>query len=186
MARSDENQRVDSIGLEKEIFNTTGVLEEIFTFTGSVAYYPNGIMDVSIQRNNKTWEELSPTLYTLLAGGVGIQLNPGKRVTANSKLRVVYGSPTKMVNGSISVATAPPTAIYGGSVTMPVTPTIVVLPPQALLDGVVVKADENNANPLSVNGFSLSPGESVPIAIDNLNRVRVSGGNPDVLWYLGS
>lgn len=74
-----------------------------------------------------------------------------------------------------------PSDIYGDALVLPD-----VLPDQELLKGVTIKADEDNTDPVMVNGFLLGPGESVPIEIGNLNEVVVVGTATDVIYYLGS
>jgi hypothetical protein len=74
-----------------------------------------------------------------------------------------------------------PEAIFSNVMTLPD-----VLPDQDLVDGVIIKANKNNVDSIFVNGFELEPGESVPIAIDNLNKVLVTGTAGEFFSYIGS
>ena len=74
-----------------------------------------------------------------------------------------------------------PEAIYGNSVTLPGT-----LPDQSVTKGATIKAKDTNVATVVINGFDLEPGESIPIDIDNLNKILVTGNAGDVVYYLGS
>lgn len=91
-------------------------------------------------------------------------------VTAEGKLKT-----------ETDVVIDPPSSIYGNSITLPG-----VLPNQIVEKGVTIKADEDNADDISVNGFALAAGESIPVECDNLNLVLITGTAGDVAYYLGS
>ena len=75
----------------------------------------------------------------------------------------------------------PPSAVYDGEVTLPGT-----LPDQSLWRGLTLKASEDNVTDVLVGAFPLAPGESMPIEIDNLNKVLVTGTALDKVYYYGS
>ena len=75
----------------------------------------------------------------------------------------------------------PPSAVYDGEIVLPNT-----LPSQALKRGLTLKASENNVSDVLVGTFPLAPGESLPIEIDNLSKVLVTGDPLDKVYYYGS
>lgn len=74
-----------------------------------------------------------------------------------------------------------PEDIYGNAITLPGT-----LPDQDVDDGVTIKAKDTNVADVDVNGFALASGESIPLSIDNLSKVLVTGNAGDIVYYLGS
>jgi len=89
----------------------------------------------------------------------------------------------QIVQGTWSIIAniIPPSQVYDDSVTLPG-----VLPDQVVKRGAVVKADENNVANVLVGTFPLAPGESLPIEIDNLNKILVTGTAGDIVYYYGS
>ena len=88
--------------------------------------------------------------------------------------------------GSLNVDTEGglPSDIYGDAFVL--TGGTDTLPDQAIMKGVVIKADDENTNPVLVNGFLLAQGESVPVETDNLQNVVLVGTLNDIVYYLGS
>lgn len=74
-----------------------------------------------------------------------------------------------------------PSSIYGNQIALPGT-----LPDQAVKRGSTIKAKDTNVAVVDVNGFKLEAGESVPVEIDNLNKIFVTGNAGDIVYYLGS
>lgn len=78
-------------------------------------------------------------------------------------------------------AEVPPSSLYGNLVTLPGT-----LPSQAVRKGATIKAHKDNVGEIMVNGMSLEAGESIPINIDNLSKILITGTAGDKAYYLGS
>ena len=93
-------------------------------------------------------------------------------------------------NGELKVGVGLPISTNGKSLTL--TGGIDQLPALALKSGLVIEADEDNANDVWVggsavavnDGFRLSPGESVPVATENQNTVYVIGTVTQKVHYL--
>lgn len=98
-------------------------------------------------------------------------------------LDIIVDSIQQIVQGTISIIAniTAPSAVYDNSVTLPG-----VLPDQVVKRGAVIKADENNVADVLVGTFPLAPGESLPIEIDNLNKILTTGTGGDVVYYYGS
>jgi hypothetical protein len=96
--------------------------------------------------------------------------------------RIVEGIET-IVNGTVSIVAnlIAPSAVYDGEVILPG-----VLPSQALKKGLTLKAAEGNVSDVLVGDFPLAPGESLPIDIDNSNKVLVTGNAGDKVYHYGS
>ena len=88
-----------------------------------------------------------------------------------------------IVQGTINIIAniIPPSSSYDGEVVLPNT-----LPDQVLKRGLTLKAAEGNVSDILVGTFPLAPGESLPIEIDNLNKVLVTGTALDKVYYYGS
>ena len=88
-----------------------------------------------------------------------------------------------IVQGTISIIAniVPPSTTYDGEVILPGT-----LPDQVVKRGLTLKASEDNVADVLIGSFPLAPGESLPIDIDNLSKVLVTGDAADKVFYYGS
>jgi hypothetical protein len=82
----------------------------------------------------------------------------------------------------LNTVASPPTSIVSGTLTLPGT-----VQSNVLKRGLTLKADKSNAGDITLNsGMSLEAGESIPIEIDNSNKVTATGTVGDKLYYYGS
>lgn len=103
---------------------------------------------------------------------------------------------TQAVSGTVNINTiAKPTGIVNGQLTVPAAGTRQQFPSAVLRGVVTVKALPTNTGLIYVgnstvsagNGHVLSPRESVPIEIDNLNRIYIDAQvNGEGVSYLAS
>lgn len=91
------------------------------------------------------------------------------------------------------------TSLATGQKKVAVTGTAVQIATGALLNGVVITANVNNANPISIggvgvnntqdgtgNGYILQPGASVSYAVSNLSYLYINGTSGDFVSYSGN
>lgn len=100
---------------------------------------------------------------------------------------------------SLDVITPLPTAPITGQGKIATTGVAVQLASNVLKNGVIVKANSNNAQPLFVgpagvtntndgtgNGYRLDPGEAISFAVPNANSVYVNGTVGDIFYIAGN
>lgn len=107
-------------------------------------------------------------------------------------------TPLKMIGKSVYVNN--PSAIVSGQAVIAVTGTAVELPNVNTQNGIVIYANaSNNAagvfiGPAGVNntdggtgtGYKLVPGQTIPIAINNLKYIYFNGTVGDVIYWVGN
>lgn len=99
----------------------------------------------------------------------------------------------------VPVVTPLPASPITGQGKISTTGTAVQLVASALKNGIVVKANPNNAQPLFVgglgvtntndgtgNGYRLDPGEAISFAVANANSIYINGTAGDIFYFAGN
>ena len=106
---------------------------------------------------------------------------------------------TQLRAADVAVITPLPAAPIAGQGKIATTGTRIQLAANALKNGVVIKANPNNAQPLFVggstvantndgtgNGYRLDAGEAISFAVANTNSIYVNGTGSDIFYFAGN
>ena len=138
---------------------------------------------------------------TINPGSGGDVIRTVAKVVTSAKTQVILidlgggadADPENIAKGSLPTTSANPAAIVAGR--QLTTTGAVVLPTQALVNGVVIKALSTNVSAIylgpsgvtTATGYPLFAGESISYGVTNLNAIYLIGANTtDSIAYTGN
>jgi hypothetical protein len=193
---AQDMERNESITLIEEIFTALGTLDETFTFSGPIAYFPSGIREVAYKNAQNKWVDLNPKHYQLDIGGVSFSFIGSFSLPAGTQVRCLYTSPggaTVTIAGTVDVQQVIPDEPVSATFTIPDL-LANAIGSGTVLNGVVVLADQDNTGDvfvgdsgvLTTNGYRLTAGESISVPASDISKIYVIGTVVgDKVHYIG-